>query len=185
MKNMKIKKLVAAALTVASVASITAIPAFADTIGINEKDNSAKTQINIETQASGVRVIVPTSYSMILQGKNECITPNNFIIKNKSDYDLTVKDINFASNGEWSIIKEPNPYDTINSKEIMFKVNDQGTTSLDNGKSEFLEFSQDVNPLIAKAKSDLKLDITAEHGNFSTSEKFDNAFTMTTRYVFK
>lgn len=180
MKNMKIKKLIATALTVASIATMTAIPAFA------ADSTSASTSINLTTQASDVRVTVPTSYSIILnKDDNYSVAPTNFTVTNNSLFNLTIDSVKFdAKNSGWKIMNnQTEGQKKLDSKEVAFFVNTYGSLG-DNpgGKTEEIQLKDKV---VVKSKESSNLDIKVVHGPYSTSQKFDNAFTMTTKFKFQ
>lgn len=179
MKNMKIKKLVATALTVASVAAMTAIPAFA------ANSTSASTSINFTTEASDVKVIVPTSYNIILNKDGSSTSPSNFTITNKSDFNITPREVKFESKSGWKIanrdLNASNNKNKLDSKEVNFSIGNNGGSYSHGDNYEILGLDDSAT---IKPNTSSKLDIKVSHGPYSSSQKFDNAFTMTTKFAF-
>ena len=158
MKNMKIKKLVATALTVASVAAMTAIPAFA------ANSTSASTSINFTTEASDVKVIVPTSYNIILNKDGSSTSPSNFTITNKSDFNIKPREVKFESKSDWKIanrdLNAGNNKNKLDSKEVNFSIGNNGGSYSHGDNYEILGLDDSAT---IKPNTSSKLDIKVSH----------------------
>ena len=191
---MKFKKFMATVLTIASVAAMTAIPAFADTIGINENKNSVDTNINVETQVSDVSIVIPTSFDIIFNSdNNESTTPSNFIIRNASNTNIYVDSVTLQANDDWELLDENYPSSRINndSKEVIFTINNKYLNPEGGqGKTATLQFEDpntSTNPdNVIRIDSDntANFNFQVYHGAFSNAFKAENAFTMTTKFKF-
>ena len=194
---MKFKKFMATALTVASVAGISAVPAFADDeIGINEQNNTVSTNINVETQVSDVSIVIPTSFDILFDSSStNSYTPTNFSIWNKSNINIYIDSITMTANDDWELLDENYPASRINndSKQVLFAINGKyfnPDEAVESTKVSTIQFEDpnnytDENNVFRIDRGETNyLDFEVSHGSYSQAQKFNNAFTMTTKFKF-